>query len=434
MDICLAMSINDNEGELRVLLPRLIWRRKQTGRRLVMNIGDIQGFRQMVVCGSIQFTFYMKDGRSHRFTGFTNQHEAFFTNLFNNYEIPTQEEQCIVSGRNSATSVSIRGNMLSFKVEGRDTIFEIPLTDVTSIETIGENDVEVKFHIDNTVGATKVEIVMSVKLEIPNTSARFGGRVDSTPANEFQGVGKFHLMYSPRSEPLLKRSCNLFVIVSTLLSKLVQRSMEISWFQFNSDVMVDKRVQLLMSDELYASRFKNKQERSYYRGPTCQLPANDTGGGYGYGIDTTSSRGKAGVLYPLEDAFYYLPSPARRIFYDDINYIEIECPRQGLFNLRVNTTADQHYFDNLPKDELRRLADFLKYKRVVLRGYEDPTSSSSSFKETNGFKWFSKSKKEEMEQEFPGLPSQAIALKMINRWIELPDEIKDFYKITGQVG
>lgn len=46
--------------------------------------------------------------------------------------------------------------MLCFEVKRLNTMFEIPLSDVTSIETIGENDVEVKFHIDNTIGATKV--------------------------------------------------------------------------------------------------------------------------------------------------------------------------------------------------------------------------------------------------------------------------------------
>ena len=50
------------------------------------------------------------------------------------------------------------------------------------------------------------------------------------------------------------------------------------------------------------------------------IKRSDTGGSYGYGIDATSSRGKAGVLYALEDALYYLPSPARRIFYDDVWY------------------------------------------------------------------------------------------------------------------
>lgn len=50
------------------------------------------------------------------------------------------------------------------------------------------------------------------------------------------------------------------------------------------------------------------------------IKRSDTGGSYGYGIDTTSSRGKAGVLYPLEDAFYHLPNPTRRILYDDVWY------------------------------------------------------------------------------------------------------------------
>nr|GEV52512.1 retrotransposon protein putative Ty1-copia subclass [Tanacetum cinerariifolium] len=48
------------------------------------------------------------------------------------------------------------GNMLSFKVSQLQTMYEVPFTDVTSVETIEENYVEVMFHIDNIIGAKVV--------------------------------------------------------------------------------------------------------------------------------------------------------------------------------------------------------------------------------------------------------------------------------------
>ncbi|GJS15005.1 hypothetical protein Tco_0409477 [Tanacetum coccineum] len=67
-------------------------------------------------------------------------------------------------------------------------MYEVPLTDVTSVETIGENYVEVMFHIDNTIlqfhqqGLFQMEILTSMKLGIPNTSTQFCARANSTPA------------------------------------------------------------------------------------------------------------------------------------------------------------------------------------------------------------------------------------------------------------
>ncbi|GJS15008.1 hypothetical protein Tco_0409480 [Tanacetum coccineum] len=130
------------------------------------------------------------------------------------------------------------------------TMNEVPLSDVTSVETIGENYVDVMFHIDNTIGATcnfinKMEILTSMKLGIPNTYAQFGG----TPA------------------------------------------------MFNSNVKLKKGVELFMSDDAF--RFINKLQRSYevkvdleYEVVVSMLEGLSNikhSYGYGNGLDTTSA-------------------------------------------------------------------------------------------------------------------------------------------------
>ncbi|GKC96318.1 FACT complex subunit SSRP1, partial [Tanacetum coccineum] len=334
--------------------------------------------------------------------------------------------------------------MLSFELKQQNIIYEIPLTDVTSIETIGANDVQVNFHIDNTIGAfnntPKMQILEYVKLGIPDTSDQFGGIVDSTPAIAFkEWINSFDCVrLGSEGVPIATFERLIFVkpmsIVSIhLLPKpdlqfvevviCVDPPLEIGFqkygyivLQFNSDVKLEEGVELHMSDELYTSRFKNKLQRSYtvedhllqyevvvrMLEGLSNIKCSDTGG-YGYGLNTTSASNRKGVLYPLEDAFYYLPNPPSRILYDDIKYIEIKCPGEGLFNLHavLNTGASmrgvvqssKQNFDNLPRDELGHLADFLKSKGLEIRGYEDP-SSFYSFTESNGFRYFSKSRKE----------------------------------------
>nr|GEU46863.1 FACT complex subunit SSRP1 [Tanacetum cinerariifolium] len=510
--VCMLVLVSpapvENTGELKVLSTRLTWRKKHTDRMIVMKIGEIREVKWMAVPRSIQFSFFLEDGRSYRFYGFTKDDQAYLTEHFKSYEIPTQEEECIVSGKNSTPLVLIRGNMLSFELKQHNIIYEIPLTHVTSIETIGANDVQVNFHIDNTIGAfnstPEMDILEYVKLGIPDTSDQFGGIVDSTPAIAFKewinsfdcvrlgsdGVpiatferlifvnpmGVYNMDFNLQFFGLRRNQIFVTILYRSIVSIHVLPKPDLQFvevvicvdppleigsqkyayivLQFNSDVKLKEGVELHMSDELYTSRFISKLQRSYtveddllqYEVVVRMLEGlsnikrSDTDG-YGYGLNTTSESNRKGVLYPLEDAFYYLPNPPSRILYDDIKYIEIKCPEEGLFDLHavLNTASKRgvvqssnQNFNNLPRDELGRLADFLKSKGLEIRGYEDPSSSYGSFTESAGFRYFSKSMKEEMEKEFSGLASQAIRLKMINRWMELPDEMKDFYEIMGQ--
>lgn len=70
-------------------------------------------------------------------------------------------------------------------------------------------------------------------------------------------------------------------------------------------------------------------------------------GEYGYGVRSIlEDQSRKGVLYPLEDAFYFLPDPAIRIFYKDVWYLS--------FGVLTTTIFLVHYSLNF------------RYKNVLL--------------------------------------------------------------------
>ncbi|KAL6502553.1 FACT complex subunit [Orobanche hederae] len=470
-------------GELRILLPTLVWRNNESDRMIDMKICEIEEVTWMKVQESIQFDFHMKDGHKHKFTGFIGQDQIFLVNLLNSQGIQTQEEQCVVSGQISASLLEIKGNSLVLKVNPTNKLFEIPLADVTDIETMGEEDVEVSFHIDNTFGATEVDSMDKLMFSIPHTFSQFGGVEDSNPAIEFKKrimsldcvrlgsedpVATFGrlIFLSPRGDYDMDFNLQFFglkraAIAVTLLYRsivsihvlpklpkpypspqvyvviCVDPPLQIGpeWHAYlvillNTVREVEEPVEIQMSDDLYASKFKHKLKKSY-KGCVHEIVVSvleglsgkkhSEAGEYGYGIRSIlEAESKKGVLYPLEDAFYFLPDPAIRIFYKDIDYVKI---KGSDLDIVLNSNAS-HSFNTIVQDELNRM-------NIEIRGYEDPYFPIS-FKKSNGFKNFKKTKKKEMEKEFPQHSPKAIARKMKKLWIEAPDEMKDFYEIISR--
>ncbi|PWA83527.1 FACT complex subunit SSRP1 [Artemisia annua] len=422
-----------------------------------MNILEIEKVTWMKVKGSIRFDFHMEDGDKYKFTGFTPQNQIFLVNLLNGENIPTQEEKCIVTGQISASLVEIKDNALVMKDNPTNTLYEIPLTDVTNIETKEEEDVKVSFHMDDTFGATEVDWMEYVTFSIPHTFSQFRGVQDSNTAIEFKKslvsldcvrlgsedpVASFKrlIFLSPRGDYDMEFNLQFFrlkradiavtvlyrsIVSIRILCKLpkpmypspqayvmicVDPPLKIGreWHSYlvillNTVREVDEPIEIQMSDDLYASKFEHKLQKSY-KGLVHEIVVSlleglsgkkhSETGEYGYGIRSNlEAQSKKGSLYPLEDAFYFLPDPVIRIFYTDIDRVEIEGPENRSFNLKiVLNTEEEHSFSTLVQNELTNLVSFLKYKKIEFRGYEEPSSSISSRK-SKGFKNFKKMKK-----------------------------------------
>ncbi|GKA38403.1 RNA-directed DNA polymerase, eukaryota [Tanacetum coccineum] len=120
-------------------------------------------------------------------------------------------------------------------------MYEVPLSDVTSVETLGENYVEVMFHIDNTIGATcnfttKV-LAYSLEWAKPNGPNPIKG----WPTSYRVGPG------APASGPLLTGS--------SLLAALFKAREDDEWHQ-ESHNRAEKDLHLVQKSRYYKRDIK----------------------------------------------------------------------------------------------------------------------------------------------------------------------------------
>ncbi|KAK1259696.1 hypothetical protein QJS04_geneDACA005443 [Acorus gramineus] len=75
------------------------------------------------------------------------------------------------------------GNSLAFSSESKEA-FEIPLMDISTTKVIGQNDVAVNFHTDDTTSDT--DALVSLTFHVPDDNPQFGGHKTQSVAKVFQ--------------------------------------------------------------------------------------------------------------------------------------------------------------------------------------------------------------------------------------------------------
>ncbi|KAH9676373.1 FACT complex subunit SSRP1 [Citrus sinensis] len=425
-----------NPGQLKIYLGKISWKKLGGGKAVEVDKVDIAGVTWMKVPRTNQLGVRTKDGLYYKFTGFRDQDVATLTNFFqSNFGISPEEKQLSVSGRNWG-EVDLNGNMLTFMV-GQKQAFEVSLADVSQTQLQGKNDVILEFHVDDTTGANEKDSLMEISFHIPNSNTQFVGDENHPPAQVFRdkimsmadvGAGgeeavvtfegiailtprgrysvelhlsflrlqgqanDFKIQYSSVVRLFLLPKSNqphTFVVVTldppirkgqTLYPHIV--------LQFETDYVVQS--ELLMSEELLNTKYKDKLELSYkglihevfttilrgLSGAKITKPGKFRSAQDGYAVKS-SLKAEDGVLYPLEKSFFFLPKPPTLILHEEIDYVEFERHAAGgsnmhYFDLLIRLKTEQeHLFRNIQRNEYHNLFDFISGKGLKIMNLGD---------------------------------------------------------------
>lgn len=425
-----------NPGQLKIYLGKISWKKLGGGKAVEVDKVDIAGVTWMKVPRTNQLGVRTKDGLYYKFTGFRDQDVATLTNFFqSNFGISPEEKQLSVSGRNWG-EVDLNGNMLTFMV-GQKQAFEVSLADVSQTQLQGKNDVILEFHVDDTTGANEKDSLMEISFHIPNSNTQFVGDENHPPAQVFRdkimsmadvGAGgeeavvtfegiailtprgrysvelhlsflrlqgqanDFKIQYSSVVRLFLLPKSNqphTFVVVTldppirkgqTLYPHIV--------LQFETDYVVQS--ELLMSEELLNTKYKDKLEPSYkglihevfttilrgLSGAKITKPGKFRSAQDGYAVKS-SLKAEDGVLYPLEKSFFFLPKPPTLILHEEIDYVEFERHAAGgsnmhYFDLLIRLKTEQeHLFRNIQRNEYHNLFDFISGKGLKIMNLGD---------------------------------------------------------------
>ncbi|XP_071735050.1 FACT complex subunit SSRP1-like isoform X2 [Rutidosis leptorrhynchoides] len=416
-----------NPGQLRVYSGGLLWKKLGGGKAVDVDKADIVRITWMKVPRSNQLGVLIKDGLKYKFVGFRDQDVVSLTNYFHNScNITPEEKQLSVSGKNWG-ELDIDGNMLSFLV-GSKQAFEISLADVSQTQLQGKTDVILEFHVDDTTSASEKDSLMEMSFNIPSSNTQFVGDENRPPAQVFRekimsmadvgGGGEeavvtfdtitiltpsvelhlsflrlqgqatdFKIQYSSIVRVFVLPKSNqphTFVVVTldppirkgqTLYPHIVM--------QFETDTVVESN--LVMNEELYASKYKDKLESSYkglihevftmilrgLSGTKLTRPGKFRSCQDGYAVKS-SLKAEDGTLYPLEKSFFFLPKPPTLILHDEIDYVEFERHAAGgsnmhYFDLLIRLKTEQeHLFRNIQRNEYHNLFDFISSKGLKI--------------------------------------------------------------------
>ncbi|KAH9676376.1 FACT complex subunit SSRP1 [Citrus sinensis] len=421
-----------NPGQLKIYLGKISWKKLGGGKAVEVDKVDIAGVTWMKVPRTNQLGVRTKDGLYYKFTGFRDQDVATLTNFFqSNFGISPEEKQLSVSGRNWG-EVDLNGNMLTFMV-GQKQAFEVSLADVSQTQLQGKNDVILEFHVDDTTGANEKDSLMEISFHIPNSNTQFVGDENHPPAQVFRdkimsmadvGAGGEEAVVTFEGIAILTPSVELHLSFLRLQGQAndfkIQYSSVVRLFllpksnqphtfvvvtldppirkgqtlyphivlQFETDYVVQS--ELLMSEELLNTKYKDKLELSYkglihevfttilrgLSGAKITKPGKFRSAQDGYAVKS-SLKAEDGVLYPLEKSFFFLPKPPTLILHEEIDYVEFERHAAGgsnmhYFDLLIRLKTEQeHLFRNIQRNEYHNLFDFISGKGLKIMNLGD---------------------------------------------------------------
>ncbi|XP_039117381.1 FACT complex subunit SSRP1 [Dioscorea cayenensis subsp. rotundata] len=430
-------------GQLRVHSGGISWKKQGGGKVVEIEKADISRMTWMKVPRSYQLGVRIKDGLFYKFIGFREQDVTSLTSFIQKYlGVTPDEKQLSVSGHNWG-EVDIDGNMLTFNV-GSKQAFEVSLADVAVTQLQGKNDVYMEFHVDDTTGANEKDSLVDLSFHIPNSNIQFAGDESRPPAQvlldkilamadvgssdeavvTFEGIAvltprgrysvelhlsflrlqgqanDFKIQYSSVVRLFLLPKSNqphTFVVVTldppirkgqTLYPHIV--------LQFETEAVVESA--LSMSDELLATKYKDRLEASYkglihevfttvlrgLSGAKVTKPGKFRSCQDGYAVKS-SLKAEDGILYPLEKSFFFLPRPPTLILHDEIEYVEFERHGAGgssvsshYFDLLVKLKNDQeHLFRNIQRNEYHNLFDFINGKGLKIMNLGDAKTTNT---------------------------------------------------------
>ncbi|KAM0932683.1 putative chromatin remodeling & transcriptional activation HMG family [Dioscorea sansibarensis] len=430
-------------GQLRVHSGGISWKKQGGGKVVEIEKADISRMTWLKVPRSYQLGVRIRDGLFYKFIGFREQDVTSLTTFIQKYlGVTPDEKQLSVSGHNWG-EVDIDGNMLTFNV-GSKQAFEVSLADVAVTQLQGKNDVYMEFHVDDTTGANEKDSLVDLSFHIPNSNIQFAGDESRPPAQvlldkilamadvgssdeavvTFEGIAvltprgrysvelhlsflrlqgqanDFKIQYSSVVRLFLLPKSNqphTFVVVTldppirkgqTLYPHIV--------LQFETEAVVESA--LSMSDELLATKYKDRLEASYkglihevfttilrgLSGAKVTKPGKFRSCQDGYAVKS-SLKAEDGILYPLEKSFFFLPRPPTLILHDEIEYLEFERHGAGgssvsshYFDLLVKLKNDQeHLFRNIQRNEYHNLFDFISGKGLKIMNLGDAQTTNT---------------------------------------------------------
>ncbi|XP_072966168.1 FACT complex subunit SSRP1-like [Typha angustifolia] len=430
-----------NPGQFKVHSGGLAWRKQGGGKIIEVEKDDIVSVTWMKVPRAYQLGVRIKDGLFYKFIGFREQDVSNLTNFIQkSFGITLEEKQLSVSGHNWG-NVDINGNMLTF-MAGSKQAFEVSLADVAQTQLQGKTDVYLEFHVDDTTGANEKDSLMDLSFHVPTSNTQFVGDENRPPAQvlldkilkladvgsseeaavTFEGIAiltprgrysvELHLSFLRLQGQatdfkiqygsivrlfLLPKSNQPHTFVVVTLDPPIRKGQTLYphiVIQFETDLVVER--DLLLSEELLATKYKDRLEASYkglihevftkilrgLSGAKVTRPGSFRSCQDGYAVKS-SLKAEDGLLYPLEKGFFFLPKPPTLILHDEIDFVEFERHGAGgssvsshYFDLLVKLKSDQeHQFRNIQRNEYHNLFSFIGGKGLKIMNLGDAQST-----------------------------------------------------------
>ncbi|URD86576.1 hypothetical protein MUK42_28561 [Musa troglodytarum] len=268
-----------NPGQLKVHAGGIAWRKQGGGKIIDVDKADIARVTWMKVPRAYQLGVRLKDGLFYKFIGFREQDVSNLTNYIQkNIGLTPEEKQLSVTGHNWG-EIDINGNMLTFLV-GSKQAFEVSLADVAQTQLQGKTDVYMEFHVDDTTGATEKDSLMDLSFHIPTSNTQFVGDENRPPAQVFldtivslADVGSSEepfltfegiAILTPRGRHSVELHLSFMRLQGLANDFKIQYASIVRLFllpKFETEYVIEKN--LLLSEELLSTRFKDRLEPSY---------------------------------------------------------------------------------------------------------------------------------------------------------------------------
>eukprot|EP00958_Prasinococcus_capsulatus_P010341 scaffold1007_cov364-Prasinococcus_capsulatus_cf.AAC.4 len=170
--IYLGAKHADNLGAIKLHAGGVLWKKGGGSKLVDIPKTDIARIDTVRVPRGVMLSVRHKAGNATQFLGFTTKDVGALKDFFlEHFALEVYDRTHCVNGRNWGEA-EIDGAMLSFLVSDRPA-FEVSLGDVSNVQLVGKDQVQLSFHVDDTT--REKDSLVELSLYVPPTNRTYPG-------------------------------------------------------------------------------------------------------------------------------------------------------------------------------------------------------------------------------------------------------------------
>ena len=170
--VYLGAKHSDNLGAIKFHAGGILWKKGGGSKLVEIPKADIVRIDNVRIPRGVMLSVRHKAGNATQFLGFNSKDvEPLKDFIMENFALEVYDRTVCVNGRNWGEA-EIDGAMLSFLVSNKPA-FEVSLGDVSNVQLVGKDQVQVSFHVDDTT--REKDSLVELSLYVPPTNSTYPG-------------------------------------------------------------------------------------------------------------------------------------------------------------------------------------------------------------------------------------------------------------------